>query len=216
MRDARPEMRTWTAAELDRFLTLEAGSRYLPVWTFLATTGCRRGECLALRWVDLDLDGTPPSAAISHNLTSIEHVAHLASTTKTGRGRRIDLDRRTVSSLRAWRATQAEERLFVGAGYHDSGLVFTLADGRHYNPEYVAREFTRRLLRHGLPRIRCHDLRHTWATLALGAGIDVKIVSDRLGHASSLITRDIYQHVTPAMASDAAEKVADLIFGHGS
>lgn len=55
-------------------------------------------------------------------------------------------------------------------------------------------------------------LRHSWATLALGAGIDVKIVSERLGHASSLITRDLYQHVSPAMASDAAERVAGLIF----
>jgi integrase len=216
MKEARPEMTTWTAAELEQFLAAEAATRYGPIWTFLATTGCRRGECLGLRWVDLDLDRRPPSATIRQNLTSIEHVAHLAPTTKSGRARRIDLDQRTVATLRTWRATQAQERLLVGTGYHDSGLVFTLPDGRPYNPEYVAREFTRRLQRHGLPRIRCHDLRHTWATLALGAGVDVKIVSERLGHASSLITRDIYQHVSPAMASDAAEKVAGIIFGEPS
>ena len=63
-----------------------------------------------------------------------------------------------------------------------------------------------------LPRIRLHDLRHTWATLALQAGIDVKIMSERLGHASATITWDTYQHVTPAMQSDAAERVANLIF----
>lgn len=60
---------------------------------------------------------------------------------------------------------------------------------------------------------RLHDLRHTWATLALQASVDVKIVSERLGHASAKITWDIYQHVTPAMQTDAAETVAQLIFG---
>ena len=64
--------------------------------------------------------------------------------------------------------------------------------------------------------IRLHDLRHTWATLALAAGVDVKIVSERLGHASAKITWDIYQHVTPTMQADAAETVARLIFGPGS
>ncbi len=212
MKEARPEMTTWTASELERFLAAEAGTRYGPIWTFLATTGCRRGECLGLRWSDVDLDGQRPSATIKQTLTSIEHVPHLAPTTKTGRARRIDLDQRTVTTLRAWRALQAQERLLVGAGYHDTGLMFTLPDGRPYNPEFVAREFARRAQRHGLRRIRCHDLRHTWATLALSAGVDVKIVSERLGHASSLITLDIYQHVSPAMASNAAERVADLIF----
>ena len=73
--------------------------------------------------------------------------------------------------------------------------------------------FGRRVARYKLPRIRLHDLRHTWATLALSAGVDVKIVSERLGHASAKITWDIYQHVTPTMRSNAAETVARLIFG---
>ena len=90
--------------------------------------------------------------------------------------------------------------------------MFCHPDGRPYHPDRFSREFDRRVARHGVPRIRLHDLRHTWATLALQAGIDVKIVSERLGHASATITWDIYQHVTPAMQSDAAERVANLIF----
>ena len=74
-------------------------------------------------------------------------------------------------------------------------------------------ERSRAVRRLGFPIIRLHDLRHTWATLALAAGVDVKVVSERLGHASTTITWDIYQHVTPSMASDAAQVVADLIFG---
>lgn len=58
-----------------------------------------------------------------------------------------------------------------------------------------------------------HGLRHTWATLALQEGIDIKIVSDRLNHSSTHITREIYTHVTPPMQSDAADRVARQILG---
>lgn len=64
-----------------------------------------------------------------------------------------------------------------------------------------------------LPRLTVHGLRHTWANLALQAGIDIKIVSDRLNHSSTHITRKIYTHVTPPMRSDAAGRVAARIFG---
>lgn len=83
--------------------------------------------------------------------------------------------------------------------------------------KHFARESIRRLgrkpFRDELPRIRMHDLRHTWATLALVAGIDVKIVSERLGHSSPMVTWSIYQHVVQGMQTDAAERVASLIFG---
>ncbi len=66
-----------------------------------------------------------------------------------------------------------------------------------------------------MPRIRLHDLRHTWATLALVAGVDIRMVSERLGHTSILITSQTYQHVIKGMQAGAAQKVADLIFGIG-
>lgn len=66
---------------------------------------------------------------------------------------------------------------------------------------------------HGLPRVRLHDLRHTWATLALQTGIHPKIVSERLGHANTTITLDIYSHVLPSMHADAANAVAAFILG---
>ena len=77
--------------------------------------------------------------------------------------------------------------------------------------EHVAFMLIQRGGRQTLPSITLHGLRHTWATLALSAGIDIKIVSERLNHSSTNITREIYTHVTPPMQSDAAERVADLI-----
>lgn len=208
-----PEMRTWDGATLARFLEYVRDERHYPAWLFLATTGCRRGEALGLRWSDVDLD--EGRAVFRQTLTAIAHEIQVTTTTKSGKARPIELDQATVAALRGVRARQAEERLLLGAGYSDHDLVFAQADGSPVHPEYFSMAFDRRVARYKLPRIRLHDLRHTWATLALSAGVDVKIVSERLGHASAKITWDIYQHVTPTMQANAAETVAQLIFGPG-
>lgn len=205
-----PEMKTWSSQELARFLDAETGDRYFSAWFFLATTGCRRGEALGLRWSDLDLDAS--RASIRQTVSMIAQRIVIKPRTKTGKGRLIELDARTVAVLRSWKAQQAQERLAMGPGYSDQGFVFGYPDGRHYHPGRFSREFDRRVPRHGLPRIRLHDLRHTWATLALEAGIPVEIVAERLGH-SVAVCSAAYRHVTPAMASGAAETVASLIFG---
>ena len=206
-----PEMKTWDRLELANFLRLVADDRYYTSWLFLATTGARRGEALGIRWSDVDLDAC--HATIRQTITSVRDEIRIAPRTKTDRPRRIELDVGTVAALRSWRARQAQERLLIGPGYQDHDLVFCRPDGQPYNPKRFSREFDRRLARFGLPRIRLHDLRHTWATLALEAGVDVKVVAERLGHTSPMVTWTIYQHVTPPMQSGAAETVARLIFG---
>lgn len=207
-----PEMRVWSGEQLALFLGLMDGDRYRTAFLFLATTGCRRGEVLGLRWRDIDLDRGVVS--IRQQLTTSGFKPY----TKTEKPRVIELDRETVTTLRAWRASQAEEKLFVGADYGDLDLVFCHPDGRPFNPDRFSREFQRRLSRapfaESLPRIRLHDLRHTWATLALIAGVDVKVVSERLGHSSPLITWQTYQHVVTGLQTDAAERVAGLIFAN--
>lgn len=205
-----PEMKTWDRKTVARFLNLAQGDRYRPPWFFLSTTGCRRGEALGLRWSDLDLDAG--RASIRQQVTVVGHTITTSARTKTGKARNIELDASTVAMLRSWRAQQAQERLMIGVGYRDAGLVFCHPDGRPYHPDRFSREFDRRTARYGLQRIRLHDLRHTWATLALEAGIPVEIVAERLGH-SVAVCAATYRHVTPAMASGAAEKVAALIFG---
>jgi len=206
-----PEMRTWDGPTVARFLDLVHDDRHYPAWLFLATTGCRRGEALGLRWADVDLE--TGKVVLRQTVTAIAHDLRVANRTKSGKPRPIEIDRATTAALRSVRARQAQERLLVGADYVDGGLVFARPDGRPQHPEHFSMAFDRRVARYRLPRIRLHDLRHSWATLALSAGVDVKIVSARLGHASAKITWDIYQHVTPTMQADAAETVARLIFG---
>ena len=210
----KPEMKTWNAAEVSEFLGLEHGSRYGPAWTFLALTGCRRGEALGLTWADVDLDNRQVS--IRRTITAIDHEIHRSATTKTGKGRSISLQDDLVESIRSVHVAQARERLRLGVGYADEDLVFCQVDGRPHHPDYFSREWDRRVKRHGMKRIRLHDLRHTYATLALSAGVPAKVVADRLGHSSVMITLDLYSHVTPAVEADHANVVARLIFEPGA
>jgi integrase len=88
--------------------------------------------------------------------------------------------------------------------------VFAREDGVPLRPRTFSRSFARHARTAGLPVIRLHDLRHTWATLALSQGVHPKVVQERLGHASIAVTLDIYSHAVPAMQEDAAERVAAL------
>jgi integrase len=122
--------------------------------------------------------------------------------------------------LRRRRAQQNEEKLLVGPGYVDEGYVFCKPDGTVYDPDRFSREFLRKQEQFNrahvdavLPRLTLHGLRHTWATLALHEGIDIKVVSDRLNHSITFVSGEIYMHVTPPMQSDATERVARSIFG---
>ena len=98
-------------------------------------------------------------------------------------------------------------------GWNDEQLVFVQEDGTRIHPTRFSHWFTAHAQRAGLPRIRLHDLRHSYATAALSAGIPAKVVSERLGHANVSITLDTYSHVLPALQEDAANAVATLILG---
>lgn len=117
-----------------------------------------------------------------------------------------------MAALRAHRKAQVEERLALGPGYQDGDLAFCREDGRALHPDTFTDWFQRHAKAAGLPSIRVHDLRHSFATLALEAGIPAKVVSVSLGHAGVGITLDTYSHVVPGMQEEAAQKVAALIF----
>jgi integrase len=209
----RREMQIWSPAQLRQFLASAEGDRLYAAWLLLATSGMRRGEVLGLRWSDVDVAAARLSIVQSLVLVGYEPRF---SEPKTAKGRRsISLDPSTVAALRRHRRRQAEERLSWGPTYRDSDLVFTREDGSLTHPESFAGQFMRLAVRAGLPRIRLHDLRHSYATAALTAGIPTRVVSDRLGHATVGITLDTYSHVLPSVDREASERVAELILGNG-
>lgn len=192
-----PPPRTWSPSELRAFLTATAEKPLHPLWWTLASTGARRGEALGLRWPDVDLEAATISITIS----------------KSGRGRQVALDADTVAVLREHRRRQLEERLRWGPAYRAGDYVFTREDGKPYAPDYVTRAFREAVKKADVSQIRLHDLRHTWASLALAAGVNPKVVSERLGHATVSFTLDTYSHVMPGLQEDAAARVAALLRG---
>ena len=89
--------------------------------------------------------------------------------------------------------------------------MFTRENGEPWHPDRVKKLFEQAVKAIDVPRIRMHDLRHTWATLALRAGVNPKVVQERLGHANISITMDTYSHVLPDLQESAAELVASLV-----
>jgi integrase len=124
--------------------------------------------------------------------------------------RMLALDPVTVTALAAWKSHQDSERAFFGRGYENGDRVFTWEDGRPVHPDVVRQRFNRLSVRCGLPHIRLHDMRHSYATAALKAGVHLKIVSARLGHHSETFTASVYQHALPGMDREAAGRIAAL------
>ena len=179
-----------------------------------ATTGMRRSEVAGLRIADLDLAAARVNPRMPRVL--VDHQV-VVSEPKTRAGRRsLALDPATVAALNDHLVVQAAERALVGPGYVESGLLFTWPDGRGINPARFSAWFEQHVSAAGLPRITLHGLRHSYATAALKAGVPVKVISERLGHATVAITLDVYSHVIPGMDELAATTVADLILGDGA
>jgi integrase len=205
------EMATWGPAELKVFLGAIAHHRLAAAYVLAASTGMRRGEVLGLRWSDIDLEhGT---LAVRQTIVNIAYKVTV-SEPKTARGRRtISLDPATAALLRAHRNLQMAEQSSQGQRYDDHALVFARPDGEPVHPDLFSKTFDRTVKRLGLRRVRLHDLRHTYATLALRAGVDAKTVSARLGHSTVAFTLDVYTKAVPQLDREAADKVAGLIFG---
>ncbi len=201
----REEIEHLDPSDAVKLLRTAAGTRlHAPVFLALAT-GIRRGELLALRWSDLDLD--------RGNLTVAQAIEQTRDglrfkLPKTKRSRRvIALSPSVVDLLGAHKAQQARERLALGLGKDNLGLVFTRLDGSVINPRNFSKEFSRLVTKAGVRPITLHGLRHTHFTNLLREGVHPKIASERAGHASVAITMDIYSHAVPGLQEDAALRI---------
>jgi integrase len=201
--------RAWSASQLSAFLERVGGDRLYPLWRVVAMTGCRRGEALGLRWADVDLEEATLTITNQRTIAG-SHVVEGSPKTKAG-ARTVALDAGTVAALRAWRAQQASERLVMGAGWPDNGLVFTNPDGGGLWPQRVTARFRAIAAELELPPIGVHGLRHSAATWMIGAGVSPKLVQQRLGHADVSVTLGLYSHVMPGHDHDAAEALANAV-----
>jgi integrase len=185
------------ALQLAEIPKMFAGLRGKPLYSLAVIalgTGLRRGELLALRWSDVDLDAS--TLRVERSLEQTRGGLRFKEP-KSARSRRaVSLSPAVVSELRdVWRAQQ-EQRLFLGLGRVPAdGLVFASRDGGPKRPDNVSGDFGTAMKALGMPHISLHSLRHTHASQLIAAGMDVLTISRRLGHGSATITLSVYGHL---------------------
>jgi integrase len=207
--DQQDKLRVWNAEQLSAFLAQVADDRLYALWRLLAMTGMRRGEALGVSWQDVDMEGG--SVTIRRAWIPVDGVARFSEPKSRSSRRTIALDPATLEVLQAHAARQADEQTGWQECLAEAGLLFTRPDGRPLVPWTVSKAFREHARAAMLPAIPLHGLRHTYATLALASGINPRIVSARLGHATVALTLDVYSHVLPQADREAAERIAALL-----
>ena len=192
------EMKTLTADQLSAFFREARDSGVYELYYLDLATGLRRGELLGLKWTDVDFQ---------HGILKIQRAISrqngkvVESPLKTKNAyRTLPLSADAIDVLKA-------QKNKVGS----SEWVFPSPTGGPMSPDSVLHMLHRVLKRAGLPRIRFHDLRHTFATMALQNGVDVKTVSSMLGHYSAGFTLDTYAHVTTDAQLKAAQTMGSIL-----
>lgn len=202
------EMRTLDKAQVLALLRIAGDDPYEALYTLAVSTGLRRGELFGLEWKDVDFDRGVLSVR-----RSVSANGKTVKPTKTGRGRTLRLAPGAVAALILHRARQQEHKAMMGASWQEHGLVFPSLAGTATNADnFVKRSFKPLLRKAGLPEIRFHDLRHTFATLLLPRPeVPSKVVQEMLGHSSITMTLDTYSHVLPEMQGAAADAMQEML-----
>jgi integrase len=208
----KPRHTTWTGQQLQTFLgALPDTDRLAPLWTLALASGMRRGELLALRWCDVDLESG--LIAVERSVTQVG-LDRIYTTPKNHERRDVNVDARTVAVLKAWRKAQLSERLAWGEAYQGTeDLLFTWEDGRPVRPDYVTKAFVTSQAGIDVPRLKLHEARHTHATILLRAGEAVHIVAKRLGHKDASVTLNVYADAVPDDDSRAVDVFSRAVWG---
>jgi integrase len=204
------EVQILAPAQVKVILETARGRPIFPIATLALATGMRRGELLALRWQDVDLDQAKITVARSLEQTK---AGLRFKEPKTAHGRRtISLPATAVTELRAHRLAQQVQRLALGAGKSPpDALVFADWNGEPRLPNAITKEWERAARAGGMAFATLHSLRHTHASHLIANGLDILTISRRLGHGSPTITLSVYGHLFP-QTDDRAAQIMEAAF----
>jgi integrase len=198
-RPAPSMVMVWTPEQTGQFLDHAMGDRLYPQFHLVAHRGLRRGEACGLRWIDTHLEAG--TIDVLNQIVQYGWETGQAKPKTEESEATVALDEGTVAVLSEHQVAQRAERLAAGNGWVSSGPVFTQPDGSPYHPADVTDHFQFLVRQDGLPPIRLHDLRHGAASLALAAGVDMKVVQAMLRHASESTTSKFYTNVRRRVVS---------------
>jgi integrase len=202
----RPEKTPLDARQAGELLRASRSHRLAAIFDFWLDTGARPGEVYALHWPDVDFAGG--TVFIHQGLEDLRGKTRLKETKTSKSRRRIRMARRTVMALEEHR-----ERMRAEGRDLEKGPVFCDTQGGTLSQSSFLRRVFRPILKTaGLPPIRPYDLRHTSATLLLSRDVNIRVVSERLGHESIELTLSTYAHALPDMQQRAADTI-DGLFG---
>jgi integrase len=206
----KTQMPMWGAATIRQFLDESKGTRYGHIFEFAVMTGLRRSEICGLKWDAVDLVGH--RLEVKATLQQIRGHGLVTGAPKTQKSRRnFTLGPSTVELLQVVQGTQQLAKIEAGPLWQEQGYVFTQPDGSPVLPGTVTENFRYLVRELEMPSLTFHGLRHAFATMALQAGINPKVVSEALGHSSVTITLETYSHVLPNMQDDLAIAVENLL-----
>jgi integrase len=205
----KKELRVWTLDELNYFLSTikeeKYKTRYNIIYYVAALTGLRQGEILGLRWKDIDLENNLIKVRQTLTLGELKYGAKNNSSVRT-----IHIPNILVEELKQHRQLLEYEKTNYKYKYVDLGLALPSRHGTPMMPRNLLKAFHAIVEKTGLPRIRFHDFRHTHATLLLQQGINIKLISERLGHAKIQTTLSTYSHVLPEMQRTISDKLDEV------
>ncbi|GGK11249.1 site-specific integrase [Deinococcus malanensis] len=204
---ARREFQVWEPSEVQALIAAVLDDRLYGLVYLALTTGMRRGELCGLRWSDIQRG----VIHVQQSCVLVGNQATLTTPKTKASRRRIPLPPDTLDALRVHRDRQALERDTAGDEWQEHGLVFPTSVGTVYHPRNLLRDWYVLLDSAKVRRIRIHDIRHTYASLAIYQGLDPKVLADRMGHSRASISLDIYGHVFEEQRDRAAISLKDLV-----
>jgi integrase len=181
--------------KLGRLFAAAKGTRLYPFVILAASSGCRRGELLALTWDDLDFD--TGAITISKSLEQVKGQPLRLKGTKSDEPRSFEVDDFALDALREHRREQDQDRKTFGRSYQQRNLIFCQPSGAFYSPDRCGARVKELMVKSGLTGVSLHSLRHSNASVMLSEGVPLPVVSERLGHADQNITLAVYSHVMP-------------------
>ena len=202
----RAEAPVLTVDQVRVVLELARDDPFEALFVVALTAGLRRGELLALRWIDVDLD-----LHVVDVRGTMQPDGVIAEPKSRSSRRRVPLGVLAVDALRRHRAAQIERG--CGIGWSDEGYVFATDTGVPLPPMTLLRHWYDLLAGAGISRVPFHTTRHSAATLMVSAGVSPKVAAERLGHATAALTLDRYSHITEALRHDAADAIDAVLAG---
>lgn len=201
------EMTVWDGQQTNAFLQIAQEDPSYIAFYLAVSTGMRQGELLGLRWKDIDFE---KGCLYVRQTLSHDGKTFLTGAKTKASLRTIGLSNKAIEKLKKHKSYMDKMKRDCPS-YQDNDLVVCTQIGTPINPSNLRRSFNRLIEKAAVPKIRFHDLRHTHATLLLSEGINVKVISERLGHSSIKITLDTYSHVLPIMQEEAAKTLDAII-----